>query len=589
MPSLEGKPVLGQIIKMRGTDEASRDRVFIRFHDYTATYAQFYLRSVVFGNLFLHMRQDGPFHIGLLMENYPEFLYSLGGCAFTGGVLVGVNYTQLGEKLVGMLNHMDAQLLITEPKYVPAIQEVMKDFDRIKEGRILVNTFHEKTADLPPGFIPLREKLREVKDAMGEAYGKAPDIDVQGEDPLMIVFTSGTTGSPKGSVNTHSKFMAAGVFFSFRLGLGPDDVCYFSQPLFHSNSTFLGFMPALAAGAGIAFRQRFSSSNWLDDIRKHEATSFSYVGKTMSYLLEVPPSPLDQMNRLRVAAGNGASGDVRQRFIGRYGLEEVIELYSATEGGIVVMREPGDPAESVGECGDNIRILNPDGEECPPAEFDAFGRIINADEAVGEIVNISDVGLFESYYKNPEATNARARNDQYWSGDLGHIEIANKNGVPTRFLFFDGRTDDWIRYNGENFPAEPIERIIERWPPVSAAVVYGIPCEFGDDEVMCGLVLGNDATFDPEVFYYFLEGEGDMQELWMPRYVRILQDPHFTETNKLVKKHIQKEQVNLDSITDPVYVRDKRERTYIPFDRKQYSALIESFEAQGRERFLNLQ
>jgi fatty-acyl-CoA synthase len=580
--------MLGKIIKMHGTDEATRDRVFIRFHDYTATYAQFYHRSVIFGNLFLHMRQNGPFHIGLLMENYPEFVYSLGGCAFSGAVLVGVNYTQLGEMLVGMLNRMDTQLLITEPKYIPAVQEVMQDFDHIKKGRILVNTYHEEPADLPPGFVPLDEKLHEVRDAMGEDFKKAPNIEVQGDDPLMIVFTSGTTGAPKGSLTTHTKLMAAGGLLSQRLGLGPDDVCYFSQPLFHSNSTGLGLMPALGTGAGIAFRQRFSSSNWLDDIRKHRATSFSYVGKTLSYLLEVPPSPEDELNRLRIAVGNGASGDVRKRFVERYGLDEVVELYSATEAGILVIREQDDPPESVGECGDNIKILNEDGEECEPAEFDAFGRMINSEEAVGEIVNTIGVGLFDSYYNNPDATAARTHNDQYWSGDLGHIEIASKNGIPTRFLFFDGRTDDWIRYNGENFPAEPIERIIEQWSPVSTAAVYGIPCEFGDDEVMCGLVLKTDAEFDPESFHYYLEDEGEMHELWMPKYVRILQNPNFTETNKLVKKHLRKEQINLDTIADSVYVRDKNERAYIPFDSDKYSALVESFKAQGRERFLNL-
>ena len=73
----------------------------------------------------------------------------------------------------------------------------------------------------------------------------------------------------------------------------------------------------------------------------------------------------------------------------------------------------------------------------------------------------------------------------------------------------------------------------------------------------------------------------------MPRYVRILEDPHFTETNKLIKKHIQKEQVNLDKISDTIYVRDKKERAYFPFKKEDYLALVESFKAQGRERFLN--
>ena len=580
--------MLGQVIRMRGTDEATRDRVFIQFQDIKATYEEFYRRSVQFANLFLQMKQDGPFHVGLLMENYPEFIYSFGGCAFSGAVLVGVNYTQLGEQLARNVNHVECQLLLTEPKYIPAIQGVMKDFRRIREDRILVNTYHEKLADLPPGFVSIEEKLDELKKSLGDGIDTEPDLEIAADAPLMIVFTSGTTGAPKGILNSHSKFMGAGGLLSQRLGFGPDDVAYFSMPLFHSNSTFLAFMPALAACAGIAFRQRFSSSRWLDDVRKFGATSFSYVGKTMSYLLEVPPTQHDRDNRMRISLGNGASGDVRVRFIERYGLDEIVEMYASTEGGATIMRDPGDPLESVGECPDDIKILNENGEECPPAEFDAFGKMINAEEAVGEIVNVESVGMFESYYKNPDATNSKRRDDKFWSGDLGHIEIASKDGQPTRFLYFDGRTDDWIRYNGENFPAEPIEKFVEQYPPVSAAVVYGIPCERGDDEVMCAIVTRDGTEFDPAAFHGLLEDERDMQELWMPKYVRILQDPHFTETNKLVKKHIQKEQVHLDRISDQIYLRDKEQKTYIPFTKDKYLALIESFKAQGRERFLNL-
>ena len=580
--------MLGQVIKMRGTDEATRDRVFMQFKDIKVTYEEFYRRSVHYANLFLHMRQDGPFHVGLLMENYPEFIYSFGGCAFSGAVLVGINFTQLGEQLARNVNHVDCQLLLTEPKYIPAIQEMKKDFKNIKEGRILVNTCHDKSAELPPGFVSIEDKLDELRKNPGEDIDKEPELQIGVDDPLMIVFTSGTTGAPKGILNSHGKFMGAGGLLNQRLEFGPDDVAYFSMPLFHSNSTFLAFMPALSAGAGIAFRERFSSSRWLEDVRKFGATSFSYVGKTMSYLLEVPPGEHDRDNRMRISVGNGASGDVRRRFIERYGLDEIVEMYGSTEGGATIMREPGDPLESVGACPDDIRILNEDGEECPPAEFDAFGKMINAEEAIGQLVNVSGVGMFESYYKNPEATESKRRGDKFWSGDLGHIEIANRDGEPTRFLYFDGRTGDWIRYNGENFPAEPIEKFVELYPPVSAAVVYGVPCERGDDEVMCAIVERAGTEFDPAAFHMLLADERDMMELWMPRYIRVLQKPHFTETNKLVKKLIQKEQVNLDKISDALYVRDKEKKAYAPFTKEKHLALIEMFKAQGRERFLNL-
>lgn len=580
--------MLDQMIRMRATDESTRDRIFLQFENIRETYEDFYRRSLQFANLFHHMKQDGPFHVGLLMENYPEFVYSLGGCAFAGSVLVGVNYALVGEELARSLNHMDSQLLLTEPKYIPAIQEVMKDLIKLKKNRILVTTCHAESVDLPPGFISLEEKLDEVREALGADFEKEPVADVSGDLPLMIVFTSGTTGAPKGIVNNHYKFIGAGSLFKERLNLGPDDVAFFNQPLFHSNSMFLGLMPAFMAGAGIAFRNRFSSGQWLKDVRRFGATSFSYVGKTMSYLLEVPPTPHDRDHKLRIALGNGAAGEVRRQFGERYGLEHIVELYSSTEAGVTVAREPGDPLDSVGVCPEKVQILNPEGKECPPAEFDADGRMINADEAIGEIVNTIGLGMFDSYYNNPEATDSKTRDGMYWSGDLGHIEIGEKDGEPTRFLYFDGRTDDWIRCNGENFPAEPIEKLVELYHPVSMAAVYGVPCHHGDDEVMCAVVKRADAEFDPAAFHKFLEDLRDMQDLWMPRYVRILQNPPLTETNKLIKKRLQKEQVNPSAISDPLYVRDTERGTYFPFTPEKYLALVEEFKVKGRERFLDL-
>jgi fatty-acyl-CoA synthase len=578
--------MLGETIRNRGTESADKGRVFIRFEDLKVTSEEFYRASIRYARLFLAMKQTGPFHVGVLMENYPEFLYAFGGCALSGAVLVGMNYTQLGEQLARNINHMDCQFLLTEPKYVPAVRDVLKDLQLIKEGRILVNTFHEED-ELPSGFISIKGKLEGVRRAAPAEFEADPNFNILPTDPLMVIFTSGTTGAPKGIMNSHAKFLGAGILINSRLCLTPEDIAYFSMPLFHSNSTFLSLMPALISGAGIAFRRRFSSHHWLDDVRSFGATAYSYVGKTMSYLLEIPPTPQDRDNSLRLAIGNGASGNVRVRFRERYGVERVIEMYGATEAGATILSEPDDPLESVGACPEYIRILNAEGKECPPAEFDEQGRMLNAEHAVGEIVRITDIGLFESYYKNPEATNRKTRDGMFWTGDLGHVEVRQKNGETERFLFFDGRTDDWIRYNGENFPAEPIEKFAELYGPARIAAVYGIPCERGDDDVMCALILKDGQVFDPSEFHRLLENEKDMPELWMPRYVRILQNPPITETNKVIKRVLQKEQVNIHKISDLLYFRDKQSATYVPFTMEHYCALVEQFRAQGRERFLN--
>ena len=129
----------------------------------------------------------------------------------------------------------------------------------------------------------------------------------------------------------------------------------------------------------------------------------------------------------------------------------------------------------------------------PSRRFDADGRLDNADECVGEIVNTAGAGPFEGYYNNDAANEKTLRFGWYWSGDLGYLDA-------DRYLYFAGRNADWLRVDGENFPAQPIETTLGRHPDVVLAAVYGVPDDQAGDQVMAGLVLRDGATFDPVAF-----------------------------------------------------------------------------------------
>lgn len=570
----------------RGTAADTRDRLFLQYEDLRLTYGEFLRECTRYAHLFLARRKPGPFHVGIMMQNYPEFLFAWGGAALSGAVLVGINYTFFGEPLRRDINYTDCQLLLTEPQYVPTVADVLGGCERLGPADVLVTTRGDTTrADEPhPGWGWLQDRLGVVGGERGAEADAPPDATVQAEDPLMIVFTSGTTGAPKGILCSHKKLCFVGLI-AMRLEFTSDDVAYFSQPLFHSNSHFLGVMPALTAGAGVAFRPKFSSHNWLADVRRYGATSCSYVGKPLSYLLEIPPTPHDRDHRVRVLIGNGASTATRRAFVERYGVDEIVELYGATEGAISTFRRPDDPPDSVGRAPDDVRIFREDGTECPNGVLDAQGRLTNAHECVGQIVRVGNLGSFEGYYKNAQATSEKARDGNYWSGDLGHIEVHQKNGEPMRFLFFDGRTSDWIRYNGENFPTEPIEWLLEAYEPVSACVVYGVPNPHGDDDVMAALVLQPGARFDPADFHAYLERHPNYLSLWMPQYVRLLQDPPWTPTHKLRKTPVQMEQFNIERVADPIWYR--RDGGYVPLDRALWLDVRGVFEQKGRTRALH--
>ena len=184
---------------------------------------------------------------------------------------------------------------------------------------------------------------------------------------------------------------------------------------------------------------------------------------------------------MRVAFGNEGAPQVVEAFAQRFGVH-VIDGFGATEGGLAVNRDDESPPGAVGRAGPEVKIFGDDDRELPRATFDATGALVDPTACVGEIVNTAGVGVFEGYYNNPEANARATRNGWYWSGDLGYIDEAG-------FLYFAGRTADWIRVDGENFPAGPIEVIVARHPSVMLCAVYGVPDIEAGDRVMATLVL----------------------------------------------------------------------------------------------------
>src|SRR6185369_7396980 len=147
---------------------------------------------------------------------------------------------------------------------------------------------------------------------------------------------------------------------------------------------------------------------------------------------------------------------------------------------------------------------NERGQECPPATLGPDGKITNYAEAVGEICRVAgDTGLFQGYFDNADANASKYREGVYHSGDLGHV--LERDGV--RYLYFDGRTDDWIRKDGENFSALQVARQIQEHPDIVLAAAFGVPCSVSDELVMAALKLRAGAPFDPQQFFDYCESQ----------------------------------------------------------------------------------
>ncbi len=245
-------------------------------------------------------------------------------------------------------------------------------------------------------------------------------------------------------------------------------------------------------------------------------------------------------------------------------------------------RDAAERTGALGLVGSGVKVVDDDGTEKPRARFDADGRLENADECVGEIVNTAGVGPFEGYYNNPEATEKTTRFGWYWSGDLGYLDADG-------YLYFAGRTADWIRVDGENFPAGPIEDALRQHPDVVLSAVYGVPDEQAGDQVMASLVVRDGAEFDPAAFAAWVDRLADVGPKWRPRYVRILADPPTTGTNKIVKRALVHQKWRVDRISgDAVYVRGRGDDAYRAFTATDEDVLHAAFTAAGRERFWDL-
>ncbi|KQH78355.1 acyl-CoA synthetase [Mycobacterium gordonae] len=452
------------------------------------------------------MAADRPLHVGALLGNSPAMLRSMAAAALGGYVLCGINTTRRGEGLATDVRRADCQILLVD-----------------SEHRGLLDGL-----DLA-GVTVLDVDGAEYRDSVTAAKPLVP-VERGGADPVVIIFTSGTSGDPKAVRFAHAMGVLCGASLVERFGLSSEDVCYLSMPLFHSNGVAAGWTVAIACGATMV-PAKFSPTRFLADIRRYGVTYMNYVGKPLALVLATPELPDDADNPLRAAFGNEATEHDLDRFARRFGCR-VVDSFGSSEFAVVVMREDGTPPGSIGKGYPGVSVYHSDTvTECAAAVFDEYGALVNFDEAVGELVNTFGAGGFTGYYNDADATDERMRHGMYWSGDLAYRDADG-------WIYLAGRTADWMRVDGENLAAGPVERVLQRLPEINHVAVYAVPDDSVGDQVMAAIVLNNGATLTPGRFGDFLAAQPDLSPKAWPRYVRIAATLPRTATNKVLKREL---------------------------------------------------
>lgn len=535
------------------------DAVGLRFEGQDWTWGQVVDESAARAALLTELvpPPDGrQVHVGVLLENVPDFVFWIGGGALAGAVVVGINASRSGSELARDISHADIDLIVTE--------------DRL--AHLLEGGDHGLSADRilnvdSPDYVEL------LAPHVGAAL---PTRVVSPDDIAMLLFSSGSTGAPKAVIVGQGRLGRLTDTLVERVRMRRDSVTYLCMPLFHGNAVMLNLATAMQAGATVAMTRKFSASAFGDDIHRYGVTFVNYVGRALSYILSRPEDPRDRTSTLELALGTEASEADAARFTERFGCE-VSEGFGSSEGVFRINRTPETPSGALGAAtGVDVRVLDEaTGEECPRAQFDEVGRLRNP-EAVGELVAIGGVERFEGYYRNPEAMADRVRGADFWSGDLAYRDEQG-------FFWFAGRSSDWLRVDSENFASAPVERLLARAPGVLSVVVYAVPDPTTGDQVMCTIELQPGASFDANEFGAFLAEQPEMGAKWWPRFIRVTEQIPLTASNKVNKGPLRAQAWVTD---DPVFARVGRTAEYVALDEEGRRLLEKEFLAHDRAALL---
>jgi len=475
-----------------------------------------------------------PPHVGVLLPNVPEYVFQVFGAALAGACIVGLNLTRRGAELARDIAHTDCQFVVTDSANVGFIDDDLA---------VVGEPWQAHAGAIESGESPSPETL------------------------LFLIFTSGSTAAPKAAKCSQRRLAGAATQMGFRR----TDVLYCPMPLAHGNALSSVLFPALASGARVVLRDKFSATIWLDDVRRHGVTFTNTVGRALGYVLATPATEHDRHHRLRFVLAPEASPSDTAEFGERFGTK-VLSGYGSSEGGIALMPAAKPGSLGIASPGTDIAVVDEHGHDCPLAEFDDRGRLLNASAAIGELVRRDASGSFEGYWNNPEADADRLRNGWFWSGDLAYRDA---DGV----FWFAGRVGDWLRVDSENFAAGPVERILARFTGARAVAVVGVPDPLAGDQVMAVLEMVEGREFTSKQFAEFLSAQSDLGTKWSPRFVRVTGSIPVVGHGKIDKKPLRRQAW---LTTDPVWWRPPRSQVFTPMTDADRDGLRAQFEAHGR-------
>jgi crotonobetaine/carnitine-CoA ligase len=488
------------------------DQTFLIYEDKRFSFRQMDENANRVANFLLSLGAGRGKGVAIIMANCPEYLDVFIGSQKIGMYSIPINTSLRGDSLLYILNHSDAEFVVIDAEFLDAYKKIS---DRLERRQTVIVHGQESSVatTLDPGMLNLADAYNQPASKPEGKYDK--------EDICFILYTSGTTGLPKGVLyrygKTTLKLLSIPAYTLYR----KSDILYTCLPLFHGNALWLCVTQGLHRGCQVVLARKFSASRFWDDIRKYRVTAFNTIGAMIPILMKQPPKENDRDNRVRFTLSAACPVDEWEKFEKRFGIK-IYEAYGSVDGGgKSVMNLGNAPVGSIGKPAPNTvyRIVDNLGNDVPDG---MPGQLIFESKGKGKSVE---------YFKNEKATNEKLRDGWIYTGDLVKRD---KKG----YLYFVGRSAEFMRIKGENVSAYEVEHAIQKHPSVLEAAVYAVPSELAEDEIMATVSLVEGHTLKESDLIEFLKE--DLPKFAVPRFVRIVKEFPKTETQRIIKKELEK-------------------------------------------------
>ncbi|MES1923717.1 long-chain-acyl-CoA synthetase [Salinisphaera sp. T31B1] len=540
----------------------------LTYLDQRYTYAQFNAAANRFART---LKAGGIGHgdvVAILLDNRPETLLLVAALAKLGAAAAMCNTKQRGEVLAHSLGTVAPKAILIGPELLEAFEEIRdSDAARTLDPVWFVGA---TAGDRAP------EGLHNFLDAAaGQATGNLDDSSrVSSSDTCFYIFTSGTTGMPKASRMSHSRWLRGGAGMGMAgLRLTPRDRFYCALPLYHNNALTVSWASVLCAGATFALAPKFSVSGFWPDIRHHKATVFCYIGELCRYLLAAEPDADDRRHAVRAVIGNGLRPDIWDEFKARFGIERVCEFYGASEGNLIFVNG-FNMDRTAGFCPLPYAVVAYDPETEEPA-VDADGRMTQVDKGeVGLLLNkVTDFAPFEGY-TDSQASEKKlhrgvfAKDDCYFNtGDL-----VRDQGM--RHIAFVDRLGDTFRWKGENVATTQVENALNAFDAIAESVVYGVEVPHNDGRAGMAAITPHDSLEAIDWRGLVSHLRDTLPAYAIPVFIRLRPEQEVTGTMKYRKVDLKKAGYAPEG-DEPVYILENGADTYVELDDSRRAALDE--------------